>query len=408
MYRFFFIITSVLLIFPNCSRDATPDPDAGNNGENKISPEFTLIKVIQNKEIRSIIKTTDGGYAALVHAQDFDVLKLDAEFNLTWNHQYGGSKKDYAETLIQVSDGGYLVAGYSESDDGNVSLNNGSYDIWICKLNPEGNLIWERSLGGSGDEGISKEGSVLETRDGGYLLIGHTNSDNGNVVLNKGGYDAWLIKISSVGSLEFEKTFGGSDQDYGRKIIETNNSYTCLVKVNSSDGDFDAKGNWVIKMEENGTLLWSTNLQGLNSGYLSLADNNEVLAVNTSLKTFIFDKLDRDGNIKVSESLSLQTISPKQPFVNKVLTTQDGGFMVIGDLGGGDIQDAIVFRISSELDFVYARLYEGNSFDKAASLLSIDQDRFLYQMITASDDLDIVPDISGLNSVILQLDELKE
>jgi hypothetical protein len=371
-----------------------------------ITPQFNVLKVINGKEIRSLIKTSDGGYIGNAYSQDYDIIKFDSEFNMVWNKIYGGSDGDYVQSIIQTTDGGYVVIGATESNDGHVTINHGGYDIWVCRLDSEGSLVWERSYGGEETETVSKENSLLQTSDGGYIFFGHTKSDNGDISINHGENDAWLVKINSIGDIEFEKTYGGSNNDYGRKIIETNLKYSLLITVGSSDGDFSASGNWIVQIDENRDILWKENLHGTNSGYVTTTSDNEIVVVNTSNNEFLLHKLDFNGFVLLNNSINFQSLSSKQPSAVKITQTSDKGFIVIGTLGNGHDADAVLFRITSELNLLYSKIYSGNDLDVSASLIPLNDTEYIYQFYTGSTDLDGIQISSWGSSAIIKLEEL--
>ncbi|MBI9035809.1 MAG: hypothetical protein JEZ03_15210 [Bacteroidales bacterium] len=371
-----------------------------------ITPQFNVLKVIDGKKIRNIIKTSDGGYIGVAYSQDYDIIKFDSEFNTVWNKIYGGSDGDYVESIIETNDGGYVVIGGTKSNDGEVTINHGGYDIWICRLDTEGNLVWERSYGGSDGEGVSKENSLMQTNDGGYIFIGHTMSNNGDISINHGGYDAWLVKINSIGDIEFEKTYGGSENDFGRKIIETNMNYSISITVGSSDGDFNAPGNWVVQIDENKDILWKTNLHGMNSGFINTTVDNEIIVVNTSANEFLLSKLDFSGVVLMDNSINFQSLSSKQPKAIKIMQTSDKGFIVIGTLGNGNDADAVLFRLTPELNLLYNKIYTGNDLDMSASLMPLNNTDYIYQFFTSSTDLEGIQHSSWMYSAIIKLEEL--
>lgn len=408
--KIIFTLTTCILLTINysCSNE---DSSTDTDGEDSrtITPTFTYSKILDGKEINNIVKTSDGGYICTTFSNDYHIIKYDINFNIIWSKTYGGSDDDIPESIIQTNDGGYLVTGYSKSNDGDVSQNNGEYDIWVCKLNSTGELLWNKSYGGTGSEGISKEGSVLETTNGSFYIIGHTSSNNGNVSENNGGYDVWLLKISSSGEIEFEKTYGGTGNDYGRKIIKTGSKYTFSVTANSSDGDFNEDGkNWVVQIDESGSILWKRNLFGTNSGFINTTSNQDIVVVNTSLTEFLLSKLDSNGNVISNNNISFQSISSKQPSANKIIPTEDSGFIIIGDLGSGNDQDCILFRTTSNLDLEYKKLITGNDYDKSISIFSTSTNSFLYQIVTSSDNLQDIPHSHFICSVFIKLEELIE
>ena len=400
---YLFLMAGVLLATNTSCEKEENFPDTDNK---TVTPTFTYSKILDKKEIRNIIQTNDGGYIGIAHSEDYNIIKYDIDFNISWSKAYGGTDKDYAESIIQTKEGGFLVTGWSKSNDGDVNQNHGGYDIWICKLNSTGDLLWSKSYGGTGDEGVSKENSVLEATSGSFYIIGHTKSNNGNVSENKGGYDAWLVKISPSGNIEFEKTYGGTENDLGRKIIETDSKYTFSIKVNSSNGDFIEPGNWVVQIDESGGILWKTNLYGMNSGYINTTSNDEIIVVNTSAIEFLLSKLDKSGNIISNNNIDFQSISNKQPHANKILQTEDGGFLIIGDLGGGNSQDCILFRTSPNLDSKYEKIIAGNDYDKSISLFPIGNNSYIYQIVTSSRRLEEITLSGWMSSAIIILDEL--
>lgn len=402
------LVTSILFATNiSCEKEENShDPD--NPVNNTITPTFTYSKILEGTEIRSIIQTNDGGYIGISQSEDYYIIKYDIDFNISWSKTYGGTDKDYAESIIQTKDGGFLVTGWSKSNDGDVNQNHGGYDIWICKLNSTGNLLWNKSYGGTDSDGVSRQNSVIETTNGGFYILGYTKSNNGDVSENKGGYDAWLVKISPSGEIEFEKTFGGIGNDYGRMIIETDFKYNFLINVNSLFGYFNEPGNWVVQIDESGSVLWKTNLYGFNSGGINITSNDEIIAVNTNVNEFLLSKLDNSGNVISNKIIHFQSFSTKQPFAIKILQTEDGGFIIIGDLAGGNNMDCILFRTSSDLDLKYKKIIAGNDYDNSRSLFQNGNNSYIYQIVTSSKDLEDIQHSEWICSVIINIHELIE
>ncbi|HEY2722909.1 MAG TPA: hypothetical protein VGI82_14345, partial [Chitinophagaceae bacterium] len=160
-----------------------------------------------------IYETIDGGYivagtssstdcsiAGNHGGADFWVVKLTSEGEISWQKMYGGSQNDYAYALDPTSDGGYIVAGFTESNDGDVITNHGERDFWIIKIDATGNLKWQKSLGGSGDDEIY---SVKSTPDGGCIAAGFTESTDGDVTGFHGQRDYWVVKVDGSGNLQW-------------------------------------------------------------------------------------------------------------------------------------------------------------------------------------------------------------
>ena len=136
---------------------------------------------------------------------EYWAIKLDAQGAFFWKRFYGGSNNDRCYNAIQTSDGGYILVGSSESEDFDISDSKGTYDYWAVKLDPQGELVWSRSYGGSE---IDSAYDIVPTQDGNYLIIGDARSQDQQVSNNYGNADMWLIKISPQGNLIWEKSLG--------------------------------------------------------------------------------------------------------------------------------------------------------------------------------------------------------
>lgn len=117
---------------------------------------------------------------------------------ITWAKTFGGSNKDYVQIIQQTADGGYIVVGDSFSNDGDVSGNHDKWNYWIVKLDSSGNIQWQKSLGGSSDENVR---SLQQTSDGGYVIAGNSYSNDGNVSDNHGSCDYWIVKLNENGEI---------------------------------------------------------------------------------------------------------------------------------------------------------------------------------------------------------------
>jgi len=138
---------------------------------------------------------------------DYWIIKLSSSGVKEWSNYYGGTFTDTAYSAIQTNDNGYIIVGSSDSTDVDISNNKGNYDFWIIKISELGTLIWEKSFGG---DQVDEARSISQMADGNYLVIGDTRSSNIDVSQNNGAADVWIIKISPEGSLIWEKTLGGS------------------------------------------------------------------------------------------------------------------------------------------------------------------------------------------------------
>lgn len=196
-------------------------------------------KVIQSSDGGFIFAGTSSFGGDISNSQglfDYWIIKLDVDGNLVWENTYGGTEPDFATSIAETESGGFVVAGQTYSNNGMVSQNFGESDIWVIEIDKDGNLIWEQNFGGSSDEAPS---SIIKGKSGGYLISGYTVSNDEDISLNKGSADIWLLKISDQGQLEWEKTIGGSETDFATSIIQLESSAIIIAgESGSSDGDF--------------------------------------------------------------------------------------------------------------------------------------------------------------------------
>jgi hypothetical protein len=232
----------------------------------------------------SVQQTTDGGYilAGYTGSTDGDVtsnqggfdywvIKLDAIGTIQWEKTLGGAAADFAFSVQQTTDGGYMVGGYSNSADGDVSGNHGSYDYWIVKMNVTGAIEWQKTLGGTY---FDEAQSIQQTADGGYIVAGNTDSSDGDVSGYHGSFDYWIVKLNTTGSVQWQKAFGGFNDDKATSIQQTTDGgYIVAGWTYSTDGDvlrnnwgYDYVGNdyWIVKLNETGTIQWQKVLGGFN------------------------------------------------------------------------------------------------------------------------------------------------
>src|ERR1700759_5528987 len=138
--------------------------------------------------------------------------------SIQWETSLGGSDIDGASSVEPTFDGGYIIAAYSSSKDGQVTGNHGGLDYWIGKLDANGKLIWQKSFGGSNDD---EPACILQTPDSGYIVAGYTYSNDGDVSGYHGDEDYWVIKLDQEGNLQWQKCYGGSNNDEANTILRT-------------------------------------------------------------------------------------------------------------------------------------------------------------------------------------------
>jgi len=168
-----------------------------------------------------------------------------------WETNLGGSNNDASYSILQTIDGGYIAAGRSESDNGDVGGNNGNKDSWILKLDAAGNLIWETNLGGSNWD---QANTIQQLTDGNYIVAGHSDSNDGDVGGNNGFSDFWILKLDTNGNLIWESNFGGSNWEQANDIqLISENNFIVTGFSDSNNGDVGNNNGsadfWVLRLE---------------------------------------------------------------------------------------------------------------------------------------------------------------
>ena len=318
----------------------------------------------------SIIQTNDGGYAVagytdtgstVAKSNDFWVLKLDSAGNKLWDKTHGGADNDVAYSIIQTSDGGYAVAGFTDSKG------NGNYDFWVLKLDSAGDLVWDKTHGGA-DNDVAY--SIIQTSDGGYVVAGETDSKG------SGFYDAWVLRLDSVGDQVWDETYGGNRNDAVEFIIQVSGGYVVAGHTQGNVGGADADADvWVLKLDSTGNKLWDKTYGGAGedaaksiievSGEYAVAGYTKNTGV--AKNNFWVLKLDSAGNKLWDKTFGgLDTDS-----AYSITQTGDGGYVVAGETesyGNGKF-DAWVLKLDSAGNKLWDKTFGGSKDDKTNSII---------------------------------------
>jgi hypothetical protein len=200
----------------------------------------------------SLVETSDGGYAIAGYTDsfgagesDFWLVKTDASGTLQWSQTYGTDDNDKAYSLIQTHDGGYAMVGYcnivTQTDGGSYEV---SKDFWLVKTDAHGNMEWNRTYGG---ERYEYAYSLVETSDGGFALAGETDS------FGAGEEDFWLVKTDASGNMEWNQTYGGTNYDNAFSLVVTSDGGYAIAGYTASFGA-GASDFWLVKTDEHGII----------------------------------------------------------------------------------------------------------------------------------------------------------
>jgi len=285
----------------------------------------------------SIQQTTDGGYIIAgktgdLYSGDVYIIKLDKDGNKMWEKTFGGSGDDGAYSIQQTTDGGYIVAGLTNS------FGAGSYDVYIIKLGENGNKVWEKIYGGSSYDIAN---SIQQTTDGGYIVAGYTNS------FGAGGGDVYVIKLDANGNKVWEKTFGGSGDDEAHSVQQTTDGGYIVAGKTLYYSDvyvikLDTNGNevWEKTFSGSGEDRAYSIQQTKDGGYI-------VAGYTYSFGTWSYDvyviKLDENGNKLWEKTYG----GSSYDIAYSIQQTTDGGYIVAGatySFGAGNY-DVYVIRM---------------------------------------------------------------
>lgn len=334
--------------------------------------EASDVKILDDGSV-AISGHTDSSFGTIVssHGQeDFLIVKLDSDLNLQWWKTFGGSKRDIAEAIALTADGGYLLAGLTESADGDVTNNNGIGDFWVIRLSTEGELIWERTLGGSGQDHAY---DVLEKPSGNILVAGYTRSADGDVSGYDWGEDFWIVELDCEGNM------------VSQWVVGAYRSEDCAQRLYlGEDGSVYAVGYFAYRD------------CGISCNYV---DNQmSILKISAAGEVEWFDQFGgqwfEDGFDIVAESDGGAI----------AIGSQDAGVSLFSNgLGGKDFWVTSVDDKGNEL---WSKNYGGSFTDVARCIVLTDDGNLIVAGQTTSNDID-VEENSGMNDAwIIKLDSL--
>ncbi|NNM23614.1 MAG: hypothetical protein HKO54_08665 [Flavobacteriaceae bacterium] len=441
----------------SCSKDdpaVNPTDDGGGPIDDGGGPvgfvgEIDWLKALGGSGIDEgvdIIRTSDNAYIVVGNTssndgdiidktttdQDFWVLKIAENGDIIWNKTFGGSNNDTARSITSTPDGGYLVVGGTRSNDGDVTSGNAGFiDFWILKLDASGNKVWDKTYGFSGED---RANDVIQTKDGGFLVTGffdvtasggqgNDGREYGN--RNHAGGEFWAIKINPNGEYTWRRFFGGFNDDRSYQALElSSGGFLLLGTSESPDGDVtDNKGQydfWVVRINDLGNLLWARSYGGaeIDTGYSGLiAPDGNVLFVGDS-RSEDQDVTDHIGNADlwvVKFALNGNLIWSKSlggsqfESARSIQSMNDGNYLLAGSTrsSDGDVSsnkgqnDAWVVFMDGSGELVFEKTIGGTSFDFAEHAITGNlPDTVLMVGSTESGDIDI-PGNNGLKDLLL-------
>jgi hypothetical protein len=249
------------------------------------------------------------------------LVKMDTSGNIQWNQTYGGTSFERGWSVVQTSDGGYAIAGST------VSFGAGGYDIYLVKTDPAGNMQWNQTYGGGGtDLGYS----MAQSSDGGFVIAGVT----GSFVSNPNFYDVYLVKTNASGAMQWNQTYGGARDDFGMSVVKTSDGGYAIAGYTDSFGSSNTNV-YLVKVDANGNLQWNQTYGGTNNeegrsivqttdgGYAIAGDSFIFMA--TSSDVYLV-KVDANGNLQWNQTYG----GANTDYGYSVIQTSEGGYAIAG------------------------------------------------------------------------------
>jgi hypothetical protein len=421
---------SFSLLVSSCGKDDGPQTEP----EPEISVEVELIKTYGGSgidEAVSVVEAADGSYLILGTTRssdgditdrsgndsDFWLLKVSKEGTIIWSKTYGGSDDENAARITKTNDGGFLLAGYTSSNDGDVNNNAGFQDYWIVKIDAAGSIIWEKTFGFPGSDQAFK---AFQTSDGGYFLTGYfdvsasggAGNDFQKSTLHGVG-EYWGIKLNPDGSTSWRRYFGGTNNDRSYDAHETADGGFLMTGTSESE-DFDKtdfKGSydyWAVRLTADGDLLWTKSFGGheIDNSYASiLTDDGNYIMVGDSRSSDqdVIDprgnadawlvKFDDNGNKIWQKSFGGSLFDTAHSIVQR----NNGDYILSGHSrsSDGDLQknnglnDVWVFIIDGNGNLKFQNSIGGSSIDFASEAIETTDNKIVVVGNSESNDLDI-------------------
>lgn len=344
---------------------------------------------------------------------------------IEWQHCYfiDSTATVYPENIASTSDGGYITLGKISSTFGQSNFCYGETDVWIVKYDSTGDLEWQKNYGGSDDEsdwgwaGVDDGGQIVQTSDGGYLLASSTKSNDLDVSGLHGNSDVWVVKLNSIGVVEWQHCFGGSGRDYATSLVSIGNGEFVIGATTEGVNDGDVAGSygnydcWFLKIDIDGNLLKQKCLGGdgvdlfyqlafsadsnlLITGSSTTSNNGDVNGTNAGGLDLWTFKIDTGFNIlwqsylggttdelegKICESFDEGVIITCATFsVDGVFSTNDGW------------QDIGIIRLSPIGEFVWSKTFGGTAFEDNMGVVRTPEGKYVVGAASDSEDGDVM------------------
>ncbi len=335
-------------------------------------------------EFFKVIQTSDSGYVAVGRTRsnpapeanhgltDCWIVKVDYNGNILWQHTYGGPGYDAANDVVEAPNRGLLVAADADTLGDDVTNIHGTHrsDAWMLRLKPEGLIEWQKCYGGSN---VDFSEAIAVTSDNNYIITGTTGSNDGDIPsLHSTSYprDMWVMKMDDTGRIIWSKTYGGTLNQYGSCIINTNDG-GYLIGAESTSSDLDCSGNygdydlWAVKLDDTGKIQWQKNYGGSN----------------------------------------------EELFFTSLAKSMEGGYLFAGVSKSNDFDaaglhgqsDILLIKTDDTGAITWSHMYGGNSGEAAGRICQAPDSTYVIEAITNSHNGDVMPHFGNSSSWLFKL-----
>src|SRR6218665_890492 len=342
---------------------------------------------------------------------------------IQWQKSFGGSGIEEASAVAQTLDGGYIAAGFTQSNNGDVTGNHGGKDVWIIKTDSSGSMQWQKALGGSGDDEVT---GLAKTSDGGYIFTGYTKSNNGDVSGNHGLEDAWIIKLDAMGIVKWQQVMGGVFNDRATSVQSTTDGGCIVSGYGSLDGNNDAgMDGWILKLTATGAVEWHKMVGGtgmdtfysvqqtsdggfIAAGNTASSDGN-ISGGNATQNNYesLAVKFDASGNIKWYNSFGGSNLD----MAYSIIQLPDGGYVMGGYTVSPNVPgyhgncDLWLARLNPEGSVKWQKALGGSLIDQGFQLLLCDNGDYIIAGFTGADDGDVTGGHGNCDLWMLRLND---
>ncbi len=316
----------------------------------------------------------------------------EMSYGNTWKKVFGNADEERGNCVHQTRDGGYIIAASTNTYD---SYGEANHDIWLIKTDAYGEILWSRTYGGEHGDGAS---DIRQTRDGGYIIAGATS------ISTEGG-DFWLIKTDSYGYKEWDRVFTRTGLDIANSVRQTQDGGYILVGLSESDYGYFNTDIWLIKTDSNGNMEWNKVFNETNDedgkcvqqtddgGYIIVGEQDD----EDGISNLWLIKTDCDGNIEWEKIMD----ESNEDQGNYVQQTSDGGYIITGltdkNNNHGDIW---IIKTDSNGNKQWEKIYGGSYFDWGNTIQQTKDGGYIIAGLRY-DDYDI---IGGGSAILLKID----